>query len=120
VIVDVPADTLDIRVPNQCSSRSSKTPSTTAWTPGAATAGRDPGRAEATCCGSKCGTTARAEVGAGCGAKPAGTGIGLSNTRARLHELYGPKSALELADYPAGGTRVSLLIRCAAPCEPVV
>ena len=41
---------------------------------------------------------------------PAGSGIGLSNTRARLHELYGPKSALELANYPAGGTLVSLLI----------
>ena len=39
-----------------------------------------------------------------------GTGIGLSNTRARLHELYGPQSALELANYPAGGTLVSLLI----------
>mgnify|MGYP006143612673 CR=1 FL=1 len=40
--------------------------------------------------------------------------------RARLHELYGPKSALELADYPAGGTLVSLLIplRRAQP-EPV-
>ena len=58
---------------------------------------------------------------AGAAPKPAGSGIGLSNTRARLHELYGPKSALELADYPAGGTLVSLLIplRRAQP-EPVV
>jgi two-component system, LytTR family, sensor kinase len=42
--------------------------------------------------------------------KPIGSGIGLSNTRARLHELYGSNSALELANYPAGGTLVSLLI----------
>jgi sensor histidine kinase YesM len=46
----------------------------------------------------------------GAAPKPPGSGIGLSNTRARLHELYGPKSALELANYPAGGTLVSLLI----------
>jgi len=44
----------------------------------------------------------------------------LEVTIPRLHELYGPKSALELADYPAGGTLVSLLIplRRATP-EPV-
>ena len=76
----------------------------------------------ATCCASRCATTDRGcRSTPGAAPKPAGSGIGLSNTRARLHELYGPKSALELADYPAGGTLVSLLIplRRAQP-EPVV
>ena len=44
------------------------------------------------------------------GARVQGRGIGLSNTRARLRELYGPVSMLELANHPAGGTLVSLSI----------
>ena len=38
-------------------------------------------------------------------------GIGLSNTRARLTELYGPEAAsLEIADAPGGGVRARLLL----------
>ena len=38
-------------------------------------------------------------------------GIGLSNTRARLAELYGPDTAsLEVADVPGGGVRARLLL----------
>jgi len=38
-------------------------------------------------------------------------GIGLSNTRARLTELYGPDAAsLEIADVPGGGVRARLLL----------
>jgi hypothetical protein len=38
-------------------------------------------------------------------------GIGLSNTRARLAELYGPEAAsLEVADAPGGGVRARLLL----------
>ena len=38
-------------------------------------------------------------------------GIGLSNTRARLAELYGPEAAsLEVADVPGGGVRARLLL----------
>ena len=38
-------------------------------------------------------------------------GIGLSNTRARLSELYGPDAAsLEIADVPGGGVRARLLL----------
>jgi two-component system LytT family sensor kinase len=44
------------------------------------------------------------------GVRALGRGIGLSNTRARLRELYGPVSMLELANHPAGGTQVSLSI----------
>jgi two-component system, LytTR family, sensor kinase len=44
------------------------------------------------------------------GTRTQGQGIGLSNTRARLRELYGPVSMLELANHPAGGTQVSLSI----------
>ena len=42
---------------------------------------------------------------------PAGsTGIGLSNTRARLAELYGPSHRFELIHPPAGGLKVRLHI----------
>jgi len=46
-----------------------------------------------------------------------GRGIGLANTRARLRELYGPASTLQLANHPEGGTLVTLSIplRRAAP-----
>ena len=38
-------------------------------------------------------------------------GIGLSNTRARLSELYGEGSAmLDLADAPGGGVRARVLV----------
>lgn len=37
-------------------------------------------------------------------------GIGLSNTRARLRELYGPAATLSLENHPTGGTLVTLSI----------
>jgi len=37
-------------------------------------------------------------------------GIGLSNTRARLEQLYGPLAALDLSAHPAGGAIVTLLV----------
>ncbi len=37
-----------------------------------------------------------------------GRGIGLANTRARLRELYGPVSTLSLANHPEGGAIVTL------------
>jgi sensor histidine kinase YesM len=112
VIVDVPPDTLDIKVPNQVLQ-----PLVENAIHHGVDARRGDGLVE---------IRARTEGGMlrlevrddGPGLKinggqlpsPRGTGIGLSNTRARLHELYGPQSALELANYPAGGTLVSLLI----------
>jgi sensor histidine kinase YesM len=37
-----------------------------------------------------------------------GRGIGLANTRARLRELYGPASTLHLGNHPDGGAIVTL------------
>jgi sensor histidine kinase YesM len=37
-------------------------------------------------------------------------GIGLSNTRARLKQLYGSLASLDLSNHPLGGTVVTLLI----------
>jgi two-component system LytT family sensor kinase len=39
-----------------------------------------------------------------------GRGIGLANTRARLRELYGPVSTLSLANHPDGGAIVTLML----------
>lgn len=44
-----------------------------------------------------------------------GEGIGLSNTRARLKQLYGRLASLELANHPQGGTLVTLCIPQPAP-----
>jgi signal transduction histidine kinase len=44
------------------------------------------------------------------GSAPATEGVGLSNTRARLRELYGAEHQLELQDGPDGGLRVRLTI----------
>jgi LytS/YehU family sensor histidine kinase len=45
------------------------------------------------------------------GGRPPREGIGLSNTRARLTELYGPDAtSLELNDVAGGGVRARLLI----------
>ncbi len=123
VVVDVPADTLDVKVPNQVLQ-----PLVENAIHHGVDARRGDGLVEIRARAE--GDMLRLEVRddgpglrstPGAAPKPAGSGIGLSNTRARLHELYGPKSALELADYPAGGTLVSLLIplRRAQP-EPVV
>jgi sensor histidine kinase YesM len=123
VIVDVPADTLDVRVPNQVLQ-----PLVENAIHHGVDARRGDGLVEIRARAE--GDMLRLEVrddGPGLNSTPgavpatAGSGIGLRNTRARLHELYGPKSALELANYPAGGTLVSLLIplRRAQP-EPAV
>jgi sensor histidine kinase YesM len=37
-------------------------------------------------------------------------GIGLSNTRARIKQLYGPLASLDLSNHPQGGTVVTMLI----------
>ena len=123
VIVDVPPETLDVRVPNQVLQ-----PLVENAIHHGVDARRGDGLVEIRARAE--GDMLRLEVRddgpglkplPGAAPKPTGSGIGLSNTRARLHELYGPKSALELANYPAGGTLVSLLIplRRAQP-EPAV
>jgi signal transduction histidine kinase len=43
-------------------------------------------------------------------AKPAREGVGLSNTRARLRELYGEAHQFELGPQPDGGLRVAMTI----------
>jgi LytS/YehU family sensor histidine kinase len=43
-------------------------------------------------------------------AKPAREGVGLSNTRARLRELYGEAHRFELGPQPDGGLRVAMTI----------
>jgi two-component system, LytTR family, sensor kinase len=111
VVVDVPPDTLDVNVPNQVLQ-----PLVENAIHHGIDARRGDGLVEIRARTE--GDMLRLEVrddGPGLKAaseapSPRGTGIGLSNTRARLHELYGPQSALELANYPAGGTLVSLLI----------
>jgi two-component system LytT family sensor kinase len=112
VVVDIPPDTLDVRVPNQVLQ-----PLVENAIHHGVDARRGDGLVEIRARAE--GDMLRLEVrddGPGLRTTPSttpgrtGSGIGLSNTRARLHELYGPKSALELANYPAGGTLVSLLI----------
>jgi signal transduction histidine kinase len=112
VVVDVPPETLDVRVPNQVLQ-----PLVENAIHHGVDARRGDGLVEIRARAE--GDMLRLEVRddgpglkatTGAAPKPPGSGIGLSNTRARLHELYGPKSALELANYPAGGTLVSLLI----------
>lgn len=44
-------------------------------------------------------------------------GIGLSNTRARLKQLYGPLASLDLSNHPQGGTIVTLLVPQPLPLE---
>jgi sensor histidine kinase YesM len=47
-------------------------------------------------------------------------GIGLSNTRERLRQLYGPLASLDLSNHPEGGTVVTMLIPQPRPLtEPV-
>jgi two-component system, LytTR family, sensor kinase len=113
VVVDVPPDTLDVRVPNQVLQPLVENAIHHGVDARRSGDGLVEIRARAE------GDMLRLEVRddgpglkpvPGAAPKPAGSGIGLTNTRARLHELYGPSSALELADYPAGGTLVSLLI----------
>ncbi len=54
--------------------------------------------------------------GDGLSGKPtAGSGIGLSNTRSRLEQLYGNRHRFELSNRPQGG----LCVRLALPAEPI-
>lgn len=48
---------------------------------------------------------------------PAREGVGLSNTRARLRELYGPEATLALHAAEGGGTTVEVRLP-ARPCHP--
>jgi LytS/YehU family sensor histidine kinase len=45
-------------------------------------------------------------------------GVGLSNTRARLRELYGARHRFELLPGPAGGVRIEMSIPFHEACEP--
>jgi LytS/YehU family sensor histidine kinase len=44
------------------------------------------------------------------GGRPAREGVGLSNTRSRLEQLYGPAAALWLNDAPGGGACVGVTL----------
>jgi signal transduction histidine kinase len=124
VVVDVPADTLDVRVPNQVLQP---------LVENAIRHGVDAQRGEglveirARAEGQTLRLTVRDDgpglaPDAGEKVPQRGRGIGLSNTRARLRELYGPASVLGLANHPAGGAVVSLTIplrREAAPAAGV-
>ncbi|HZZ57171.1 MAG TPA: histidine kinase [Opitutaceae bacterium] len=46
--------------------------------------------------------------GDGLKAEAPGAGIGLGNTRARLHQLYGPRHSFVIGNVPAGGCQVRL------------
>ena len=48
----------------------------------------------------------------------AGTGHGLSNTRARLEAAYGRRAALEIENRPAGGVRAALVLPFALVTAP--
>jgi signal transduction histidine kinase len=50
--------------------------------------------------------------------KPAREGVGLSNTRARLRELYGEAHRFELGGQPEGGLRVEMTIPFRTEHEP--
>ena len=56
----------------------------------------------------------------GAAPKPAGTGIGLSNTGPGCTSYAGRSPALELADYPAGARWCRCSSRRRAQPEPVV
>jgi two-component system LytT family sensor kinase len=111
VVVDVPPETLDLRVPNQVLQ-----PLVENAIRHGVDAQRGQGLIEirARAEGETLRLTVRDD---GPGVKPGvngmrrgGGGIGLANTRARLRELYGAVSSLELANHPTGGTLVTLSI----------
>jgi two-component system, LytTR family, sensor kinase len=54
-----------------------------------------------------------ADSGPGFGASPhRGRGVGLSNVRARLHQLYGDEQRISLGSSPAGGAVVAVAFPC--------
>jgi two-component system, LytTR family, sensor kinase len=48
--------------------------------------------------------------GPGVSGESSGNGLGLSNTRARLQQLYGDRQSLRLAGLAGGGTMVTVLL----------
>lgn len=122
VTIDVPPETLDARVPNQVLQPIVEN----AIRHGVdASSGRGTIRIEARASEHMLQLTVKDD---GPGLRPGaeeipkseGRGIGLANTRARLRELYGPASTLQLANHPAGGTLVtiSLPLRWDEPKRP--
>lgn len=108
VIVDVPAETLDARVPNQALQPIVENAIHHGFE-GETGAGLIEIRAASR--PSMLELTVR-DHGPGLppGWSQNGEGIGLSNTRARLKQLYGRVASLELANHPQGGTMVTLFI----------
>jgi signal transduction histidine kinase len=115
VVIDVPADTLDVRVPNQILQPIVEN----AIRHGVdASSGRGSIRVQARASEHMLQLTVKDD---GPGIKPGAEearkegrggvgGIGLANTRARLRELYGPASTLQLTNHPEGGTLVTLTL----------
>jgi signal transduction histidine kinase len=117
VTIDVPAETLDARVPNQALQPIVEN-AIKHGLDGRQGAGRIELRARGRA--SMLQLTVRDD---GPGVKggpsaPSHGGIGLSNTRARLEQLYGPLAALDLSAHPEGGTIVTLLIPQPRPLAP--
>jgi LytS/YehU family sensor histidine kinase len=50
---------------------------------------------------------------------PSSEGIGLSNTRSRLRQLYGQSQNLDLVNVPAGGLEVRLTLPCRTTQDPL-
>ncbi|WP_409265873.1 sensor histidine kinase [Massilia sp. BHUDP2] len=48
-----------------------------------------------------------------------GGGVGLSNLRERLHQLYGPAASLRLIENPAGGVSARLQLPLLEPCTTI-
>ncbi|MGX9220933.1 sensor histidine kinase [Massilia varians] len=48
-----------------------------------------------------------------------GGGVGLSNLRERLHQLYGPAASLRLIENPAGGVSARLQLPVLEPCTTI-
>jgi two-component system, LytTR family, sensor kinase len=109
VVLDVPAETLDARVPNQALQ-----PIVENAIKHGIAARTGEGQIEIRARGgrSMLQLTVR-DDGPGLVQPPADDrpdGIGLANIRARLKQLYGPLAALDLTNHPRGGTLVTLLV----------
>lgn len=116
VVMDVPAETLDARVPNQALQ-----PIVENAIKYGVAARTGEGQIEIRARGGR--SMLRLTVrddGPGLPATVNGrsVGIGLANIRARLKQLYGPLATLDLANHPRGGTLVTLLVPQPSPCPP--